>query len=90
MRLLIDTDVIVAALRSPVGASAELLRRIDQKRATMLLSVSLALEYEAVCLLAEHRLAAGLDEVQVTMFLDALIALADYLAEQEVGVDPML
>ena len=52
----------MAAMRSPRGASAELLRRILSRKATMLLSVALALEYEAKCMLAEHRLAAGLTE----------------------------
>jgi hypothetical protein len=36
-------------MRSPGGASAELLRRIDDGHADMLLSVAFALEYEAVC-----------------------------------------
>lgn len=77
MRLVLDTDVIVAAMRSPSGASAELLRRIDRKRATIVLSVSLALEYEATCQLAEHRLAAGQNEADVTCYIDGLIALAE-------------
>lgn len=77
MRLVLDTDVIVAAMRSPRGASAELLRRIDRGQATLLLSVALALEYEATCRLAEHRLAAGLDAADTTVFLDGLIAMAE-------------
>ncbi|MGA3136054.1 MAG: PIN domain-containing protein [Terracidiphilus sp.] len=77
MRILLDTDVIVAAMRSPRGASAELLRRIDNGRATMLLSVALALEYEATCMLAEHRLAAGLTASETGIFVDGLIAMAE-------------
>lgn len=77
VRLLIDTDVIVAAMRSPTGASAELLRRISYGRATKLLSVALALEYEAKCMLAEHRLAAGLSEAEARLFVDSLIAMAE-------------
>jgi len=34
------------------------------------------LEYEAVCCRPEHRLAAGLNEDEVNVFVDALIALA--------------
>jgi putative PIN family toxin of toxin-antitoxin system len=75
--LVLDTDVVVAAMRSPRGGSAELLRRIDRGQATLLLSVALALEYEAICLLAEHRLAAGLDAAEVTVFLDGVIAMAE-------------
>ena len=74
---MLDTDVIVAAMRSPGGASAELLRRIDRGQATLLLSVALALEYEATCRLAEHRLAAGLDLVNTTVFLDGVIDMAE-------------
>ena len=72
-----DTDVVVAAMRSPGGASAELLRRLDRGQATLLLSVALALEYEAICRLAEHRLAAGLSAADVAVFLDGLIAMAE-------------
>jgi len=64
-------------MRSPRGASAELLRRIDHGDATMLLSVALALEYEAQCMLAEHRLAAGLTASEATIFVDGLIAMAE-------------
>jgi predicted nucleic acid-binding protein len=77
VRLLLDTDVIVAAMRSPRGASAELVRRIDRGRATMVSSVALALEYEAKCMLAEHRLAAGLAEAEAAVFIDGLIAMAE-------------
>ena len=64
-------------MRSPSGGSAELLRRIDDGRATMLLSVALALEYEAKCMLAEHRLAAGLTALEAGIFVDGLIAMAE-------------
>ncbi len=43
----------------------------------MLLSVPLALEYEAVCCQAEHRLASDLSEHEVDIFLTGLIALAE-------------
>jgi predicted nucleic acid-binding protein len=42
----------------------------------MLLSVALALEYEAKCMLAEHRLAAGLSASETGIFVDGLIAMA--------------
>src|SRR5437763_7131771 len=77
MRLVLDTDVVVAAMRSPKGASAELLRRIAAGQASMLLSVALALEYEATCMLAEHRLAAGLSSLEAQNFIDGLISLAE-------------
>lgn len=77
MRIVLDTDVVVAAMRSPRGASAELLRRIDGGRAVMLLTVALALEYEAICTLAEHRLASGLSASEAAVYVDGLIALAE-------------
>jgi putative PIN family toxin of toxin-antitoxin system len=77
MKLVLDTDVIVAAMRSPEGGSAELLRRIDDGKALMVLSVALALEYEAKCTLAEHRIAAGFSVFQTEVFLNGLIALAE-------------
>jgi len=43
----------------------------------MLMSVALALEYEAQCLSAEHRLASGLSAVEVNTFLDRLISMAE-------------
>jgi putative PIN family toxin of toxin-antitoxin system len=77
VRLLVDTDVVVAAMRSPRGASADLLRRIDSGKATMLLSVALALEYEAKCMLAEHCLAAGISYSEASAYIDGLIAMAE-------------
>jgi putative PIN family toxin of toxin-antitoxin system len=77
MRLVLDTDVIVAALRSPGGASAALLRAIRREQATMLLSTALLLEYEAVCQRAEHQLAAGLTTTDIERFLDGLAFLAE-------------
>ena|SRR5277367_4219210 len=64
-------------MRSPLGASAELVRQIDKGRAILLMSVALALEYEAQCMLAEHRLAAGLSDAEAEVFVDGLIAIAE-------------
>lgn len=77
MRWVLDTDVVVAALRSPKGASAALLKQIDQGLVTLLLSIPLALEYEAICHLAEHRLASGLSQQEVEVFLSTLIGFAE-------------
>ena len=72
-----DTDAVVAAMRSPTGASAAIVRAVRQRRATLLLSVPLALEYEAVCRRSEHRTEAGLSDRQVEIFLDAIIAMGE-------------
>ncbi len=73
MRLVVDTDVVVAALRSPSGASASLLVLLLKRQATMLLSVAMVLEYETICLMAEHRLASGASEQVVQNMIDALV-----------------
>ncbi|HXA77651.1 MAG TPA: putative toxin-antitoxin system toxin component, PIN family [Candidatus Acidoferrales bacterium] len=77
MRYVVDTDVIVAAMRSPGGASAAILRTARNGRVTLLVSVPLGMEYEAVCSELEHRLAAGLSEREVEIFLDAVLAMAE-------------
>lgn len=77
MRLVLDTNVIVAAMRSPTGASAALLRAARRGDPVLLANVALALEYEATCLLAEHRLAAGLDLAACTIFIDAVLAMVE-------------
>jgi predicted nucleic acid-binding protein len=59
-------------MRSPMGASAELLRRARRGEFTLAASVSLFMEYEAVCARPEHLLAAGLDSFELNIFLDAL------------------
>lgn len=43
----------------------------------MLLSVALALEYESKCLLAEHRLPAGLSEGLANAYVEGLIAISE-------------
>jgi putative PIN family toxin of toxin-antitoxin system len=77
VRFVLDTDAVVAAMRSPTGASAAIVRAVRRRQATLLLSVPLAMEYEAVCRRSEHRMEAGLSERQVGIFLDAIIAMAE-------------
>ncbi len=81
MKLVLDTDVIVAALRSPKGASAALLLAADCGRVTLLATVTLCIEYEAVCTRAEQILASGGKRGDVDAFLDVIIDLV-------VPVDP--
>ncbi len=80
MRLVIDTDVIVAAMRSPGGASAALLVLLLKEKAVMLLSVAMALEYEASCMRAEHLLAARATENDVQNLLDSIIDVIEPVA----------
>jgi len=64
-------------MRSPTGASAAIVRKARQGKIALLLSVPLAMEYEAVCARPEHQLAAGLSEQEVRIFIDAVIAIAE-------------
>ena len=64
-------------MRSPTGASAAIIRKARQGKVALLLSVPLAMEYEAVCVRPEHHLAAGLSEREVRIFIDAVIAIAE-------------
>jgi putative PIN family toxin of toxin-antitoxin system len=80
VKVVLDTDVIVSAYRSPAGASAALLRGIRHGKATMLISTALMLEYEAVCSMAVHRKAAGLTIKETGVFLDALAFIAKPVA----------
>jgi putative PIN family toxin of toxin-antitoxin system len=77
VRLVLDTDVVVAAMRSPGGASAAILKAARLGRTTLLISVPLAIEYEAICCRPEHQLAAGLSEAEVEIFVTAVIAMAE-------------
>ena len=77
MRIVLDTNVIVTAMRSPTGASAALLVAARRGRVTLLANVALAVEYEATCLRAEHVMASGLSSHDVGVFLDAVIALVE-------------
>ncbi len=72
MLFVLDTNVMVAALRSPTGLSAELLRRTLLGQVAVACSVPVFMEYEAVLLRPEQLAAAGLSAAQVTNVLDVL------------------
>lgn len=72
MRLTLDTDVLVAAVRSRLGASRAWLRAILNGEADLLLSVPLALQSEAVLLRPEQLAASGVRTEQMAILLDAL------------------
>lgn len=72
-----DTDAVVAAMRSPGGASAELLRAARQGRVTLLATAPLCFEYEAICGRPKHVEAAGFSAADLSVFLDAVVDLAE-------------
>ena len=76
-RVVLDTDVIVAALRSATGGSNAVLREAAQGRVTPLVTTALFLEYEAVLKRPEQRLAHGLGLRDIDNFLAAFASASE-------------
>jgi putative PIN family toxin of toxin-antitoxin system len=72
----LDTDVLVASLRSSLGASRQLLLGALNRYFDLLLSVPLMLEYEAVLTRPEQLSACGLTSKEVERILDDLASVA--------------
>ena len=85
-----DTNVVVAALRSGTGASNELLELLRQGRWQLVLSNTVLGEYHEV--LHREASALGLSHVRLDAFLDGLCRLAEQIAPvtawQPVASDP--
>ncbi len=74
MFAVIDTCVIISALRSRTGASYEILQAVRRGEIKNSLSVALALEYEAVAL--RPKLVPALTAEEVTGIIDILCLLS--------------
>lgn len=74
IRAVLDTNVIVAALKSPKGASNEILRLADAGRFEIAISVPLVAEYEDV--LHRKELGIPLNASQIDAVLDRLCQVA--------------
>jgi putative PIN family toxin of toxin-antitoxin system len=77
MRIVLDTSVVVAALRTRWGAGNAVLRLVAQRRLVTLATPPLFLEYEDALKRPEHRLAHGLSLEAVDEFLAELAALIE-------------
>ena len=71
----LDTDALVAAVRSDRGASRVLLTAALERRYEVLASVPL-MQYESVLTRPEHLVAAGITEADVQILLDAIAVVA--------------
>ena len=71
-RVVLDTNILVAASRSRNGASFALLQALRNRRYIALASVPLLLEYEAVLKRHEHLAVGGRTIVMTDAFLDAM------------------
>ena len=77
LRVVLDTSVVVAALRSRAGASNRVLELVARGKVQPLTSTVLFLEYEEVLRRPENRLATGMSEEDVEEFLAALVSAAE-------------
>lgn len=80
LRVVLDTNVVVAGFRSPNGASAGLVQHAVNGGFTILVTPTLFVEYEAVIMREEHLLAAGAQRADGARFLDMI---ADHAAPVE-------
>jgi putative PIN family toxin of toxin-antitoxin system len=77
VKLVLDTSVMVAAIRSDAGASRLLLIGALEGRFRLLASTSLLIEYEAVMTRPAHLTASGLNEADIVALLDAVAGIAE-------------
>jgi putative PIN family toxin of toxin-antitoxin system len=73
----LDTSVVVSALRTRLGAGNEVLRLVASRRLALLATPPVFLEYEEVLKRPEHRLAHGLTLSEVDTFLAEMAALIE-------------
>lgn len=74
--IVLDTNVIIAALRSKKGASNKLLSLVGTQKFEIHDSVALILEYENV--IQRQRTELGLSQDDVSDFIDALCSMAHH------------
>src|ERR1700712_586025 len=72
MRIVLDTNVLIRALRSSQGASQEIIAAIGHGEITALATETIFMEYETVLRRPEHLKAIGISLFQLDAFLDAL------------------
>jgi len=75
-RIVLDTNVLVAGLRSRAG-SFQVLQLIAKRRVVPVVSVTLLLEYEAVLKRSEQMAAHGYSVQQIEKLLSEFAALAE-------------
>jgi len=88
-RVVLDTSVVAAALRTRSGASNAVLRLIATRRLILLATPPLFLEYEDVLKRPEQHLAHGLTLAAIDEFLAELAALIE-LVEVHLNWRPQL
>ena len=80
MRVVLDTSVLITALRSSSGAAAENVRLALFKELIILMDYKLACEYREVALRDEHLIVSEKTQEETTLLLDMLEAVAEPVA----------
>jgi putative PIN family toxin of toxin-antitoxin system len=92
VRIVLDTSVLVSALRSERGAAAEVIRRVMLGELTVLMDHNVAYEYRDVAFRARHLHAAGKSREQIVDILNLLEAQAEavrvYFRPRPLSTDP--
>ena len=76
-RIIVDTNILVAAIRNRDGPSFALMQQVRARNVLMCCSPALFLEYEDVLQRPEHRVASGLCVKDVDAILNELAALLE-------------
>jgi putative PIN family toxin of toxin-antitoxin system len=76
-KIVIDTDIVVTALRSLTGGSNAVMQQVAQGRLKPLITPALFLEYEAVLKRPDQRIVHGLLPREIDRFLAALASAAE-------------
>jgi putative PIN family toxin of toxin-antitoxin system len=77
LRVVVDTFVIVAGLRSQLGAGNRILTLVAERRLVPLVTTAVFFEYEDVLNRPEQQLATGMAKEDVSGFLAALASAAE-------------
>ncbi len=88
--IVLDTNILVAALWSRTGASYRLIEMALRREFTISVSVALALEYEDVLKRAKMREASWASDVDLDILLDALLSVAQRIAPITQRLRPIL
>ena len=80
VRLVLDTAVMVAAIRIDTGASRRLLVALLERRLrAAVVSVPLMIEYQSVMTRAEHLSAARISAADIAALLDAVVVVTEHV-----------
>lgn len=76
-RIVLDTNVLASAFRSPDGASRAVLRKVREEAVRLLVTPPLFLEYEGVLKRPEQRLVTGLTLSEIDTALEGFAAILE-------------